>query len=321
MSTSYSKIYNSFLTKITDYDLPQLTDDELSEYCKELMDSAIVKIPMTEHDLSAREIEMPDIIQEIDNPTDDLESIVGQQEQQESQNDENGEGDQQTEEVVEEPKPTIAYVIYFEHESYGGSTIEIPDLNKTVENNATFTIFIQVTNYIKMLSFVCGAPETKDCKVQAGLTCTVSYDGENTLTFANVIPRTIPYRIMYITYTTPKAEQSSDTEIVPQPVEVSGEVSDAIKDESELKQEEVFTDDLSDLEIDIIACQMVVEWVERKLHNTQLLHMFAGTKDESMASQANHMKEMIELKEKQRATVSMLMRDYAYQKWIQEENS
>lgn len=85
------------------------------------------------------------------------------------------------------------------------------------------------------------------------------------------------------------------------------------------EEESSFNTDLSDLECEVIACQMVAEWVEKKIDTTQLMHMFVGTKDESMTSQANHMKELIEVKEKHLATVSRLIRDFKYQKWLEEE--
>ena len=81
----------------------------------------------------------------------------------------------------------------------------------------------------------------------------------------------------------------------------------------------VFNEDLSDLEKEVLSCQMVVEWVDRKINTTQLLHMYVGTKDESMASQANHIKALMELKDKQRSIVTTLMRDFKYQQWIEEE--
>lgn len=79
-----------------------------------------------------------------------------------------------------------------------------------------------------------------------------------------------------------------------------------------------FDDELSDVECEIIACQMVVEWVERKTNTVQNIHMFVGTKDESMASQANHIRSLMELRDKQRATISTLIRDYKYRAWIEE---
>lgn len=79
-----------------------------------------------------------------------------------------------------------------------------------------------------------------------------------------------------------------------------------------------FNSELTDVECEVIASQMVVEWVDRKINTTQLIHMFVGTKDESMASQANHIKLLLELKEKQRSIVSIMMRDAKYKAWIEE---
>lgn len=80
----------------------------------------------------------------------------------------------------------------------------------------------------------------------------------------------------------------------------------------------IFADDLSDIEREVIACQMVVEWVGRKINTGQLIHMFTGTKDESMSSQANHIKSLMELRDKERATISSLIRDQKYRAWIEE---
>lgn len=80
-----------------------------------------------------------------------------------------------------------------------------------------------------------------------------------------------------------------------------------------------FDVELSDIECEVIACQMVVEWVDHKINTTQNIHMFVGTKDESMASQANHMRALLELKASHRAIVSALIRDYKYKVWIEEE--
>lgn len=81
-----------------------------------------------------------------------------------------------------------------------------------------------------------------------------------------------------------------------------------------------FSLDLTDTEREVLACQMVVEWVERKLNTTQIIHMFTGTKDESMASQANHMKALMELKSKAKNTVTELIRDEKYREWLEEES-
>ena len=81
-----------------------------------------------------------------------------------------------------------------------------------------------------------------------------------------------------------------------------------------------FNSELSYLEIEILATQMVVEWIDKQINTTQLLRMFVGTKEESMASQANHLSQLINLKDKQRSIVSNLIRDYNYKKWIKEAN-
>lgn len=82
--------------------------------------------------------------------------------------------------------------------------------------------------------------------------------------------------------------------------------------------EESFAADLTNYEKEMIANQMVVEWIDGELNNTQLIRMFVGTKDESMSSQANHIEKLTTLKEKKRAEVSMMIRDYAYREWVQE---
>lgn len=51
MNTPYEQVYESFLSKIVDFDLPKMTDDEFSDYCHGLMESALVKIRPLEHDL------------------------------------------------------------------------------------------------------------------------------------------------------------------------------------------------------------------------------------------------------------------------------
>ncbi len=82
-----------------------------------------------------------------------------------------------------------------------------------------------------------------------------------------------------------------------------------------------FNEDLSDLECEVLSSQMVVEWIDRKINTTQLLNMFVGTKDESMASQANHLNSLLTLKDRQRSIVTKLIRDYGYNAWIEEEGT
>lgn len=51
MNTSFQDIFSIFLNKISDYNLSQLDDDELTKYCTSVMFSAIPKIRPIEHDL------------------------------------------------------------------------------------------------------------------------------------------------------------------------------------------------------------------------------------------------------------------------------
>lgn len=53
--TSYHEIYDRFLRKITDFNLPQLDDSELQEICKGYMESAIAKFKKIQSDLSKRD--------------------------------------------------------------------------------------------------------------------------------------------------------------------------------------------------------------------------------------------------------------------------
>lgn len=74
-----------------------------------------------------------------------------------------------------------------------------------------------------------------------------------------------------------------------------------------------FLNELLDVEIEIIACHMVAEWVTTRLYNAQLVTMFLGTKDEKFNSQANLIAALRSLKEDQLAQAHMLRRDYQYQ--------
>lgn len=55
MGTSYLEIYDRFLRKITDFNLPQLDDSTLQMVCKGYMDNAIPKFRKCQSDLSKRD--------------------------------------------------------------------------------------------------------------------------------------------------------------------------------------------------------------------------------------------------------------------------
>lgn len=78
---------------------------------------------------------------------------------------------------------------------------------------------------------------------------------------------------------------------------------------------EEFIDDLTNVEIEILANQMTVEWIDRKLKTAQLLNMYVGTKDDNMNSQANHIKQLISLKNDVRADISSLMNFNEWSNW------
>ena len=58
MATPYEDIYSRFLSKITDYDLPNIPDDELESMLCGWLTSAISKFRKCESDLSQRDDEL-----------------------------------------------------------------------------------------------------------------------------------------------------------------------------------------------------------------------------------------------------------------------
>ena len=58
-----------------------------------------------------------------------------------------------------------------------------------------------------------------------------------------------------------------------------------------------FEEDLSDLEIELLALGMVDAWVSQYLNSTELISQFIGGKEEKYYSQAAHIKELRDLKE------------------------
>lgn len=70
-----------------------------------------------------------------------------------------------------------------------------------------------------------------------------------------------------------------------------------IKDVSVDYDFEQFSRELTGLEMDIISSYMVSAWISPKINSITLLHQSLSSKDFSMHSQANHLKELIELKD------------------------
>ena len=60
---------------------------------------------------------------------------------------------------------------------------------------------------------------------------------------------------------------------------------------------EVFNNDLSDLDIELLALGMKLAWLDQTLGSTELTLQFIGGKEEKYYSQANHISELRALRE------------------------
>lgn len=61
-------------------------------------------------------------------------------------------------------------------------------------------------------------------------------------------------------------------------------------------ENEVFNNDLSDLDIELLAMGVRLAWLDQTLNSTELTHQFLGGKEEKFFSQANHIAELRELR-------------------------
>jgi hypothetical protein len=82
--------------------------------------------------------------------------------------------------------------------------------------------------------------------------------------------------------------------------------------------EETFTDDLTELEQEILATRMVLEWINQKLYTSELMEQSLGTKDFQIFSPANLMKEIRETKNDIQSDVDNLIISYGYNKDLSE---
>lgn len=69
---------------------------------------------------------------------------------------------------------------------------------------------------------------------------------------------------------------------------------DLSKRDDELQE---FEEDLSDLEIELLALGMTISWLDQYLNSTELVSQFIGGKEEKYYSQAAHIKELRDLRE------------------------
>ena len=57
-------------------------------------------------------------------------------------------------------------------------------------------------------------------------------------------------------------------------------------------ENEVFKNDLSDLDVEMLAMGVRLAWLDQTLNSTELTHQFLGGKEEKFFSQANHIAEL-----------------------------
>ena len=62
-------------------------------------------------------------------------------------------------------------------------------------------------------------------------------------------------------------------------------------------ENEVFNNDLSDLDVELLALGMKLAWLDQTLNSTELTLQFIGGKEEKYFSQANHIAELRSLRE------------------------
>jgi hypothetical protein len=69
---------------------------------------------------------------------------------------------------------------------------------------------------------------------------------------------------------------------------------------------EVFENDLSDLDVELLAMGMTMAWLDQSLNSTELVRQFIGGKEEKYYSQANHIAELRALREETRLEIKRL---------------
>ena len=73
-----------------------------------------------------------------------------------------------------------------------------------------------------------------------------------------------------------------------------------------------FEENLSDLEVELLACGMVDSWLAPQLASTELTLQFIGGKEEKVYAQSSHIKELRELKESNLLEMNRLHNYYTY---------
>lgn len=81
---------------------------------------------------------------------------------------------------------------------------------------------------------------------------------------------------------------------------------------------EQFEVDLTDREVEILGALMVVEWLRPTINTSYLLKQTLSTKDFKIYSQANHLDELIKLKEQAEEDAERMIMGYLYDNWLEE---
>lgn len=79
-----------------------------------------------------------------------------------------------------------------------------------------------------------------------------------------------------------------------------------------------FNRELTLLEIDILSLGMVIHWVSPKVNSIELMKMSLGSRDYQMYSQANHIKELLEMKKEANREFSYWITQYSSKKALEE---
>ena len=74
----------------------------------------------------------------------------------------------------------------------------------------------------------------------------------------------------------------------------------------------LFTETLSNSEIQILARLMVSEWIDRQINNINLIKQGLSTKDFKMTSQAAHLESLLKLQEKNEDKLEKIKTKYSY---------
>lgn len=73
-----------------------------------------------------------------------------------------------------------------------------------------------------------------------------------------------------------------------------------------------YNEDLTDEEVEILANLMILEWLKPKIYSMELLKQSMSSKDFKLYSQANHLRELQELKRETETEINRLIVSYTY---------